>query len=567
MAFLRTLLILAVTLVCSAQIASAQIASGRKLALLVGNSDYSNLAADFQLVTPGNDVRAIGQKFTELGFEVVVRENLGRQEFLDTVLDFANKLTRGDIAVFYYAGHGVNFGSGNLFLPSDIPAPRAIGKGEEARIAANTISESQIKEVLGDVRPRVFFAIFDACRNNPLKVAGNTRSLGNQNGMVITQPEEGVAVLYSAGERQEALDRLREETPSPTLNSVFARVFLEQMSTPGQSLTQLGRNIQREVRQMARGEGHDQRPAFYDELGEDFYLVPGAAALPSAAGSSAAADDWELARASGDVGVIEAFLLKHGTDPLYRSLAERELQKLRNPILESLKLPETPATVAPAPAAPAPAAPAPKVAVLKPLADLLPADPKEKGWHAVVGSAASRQEALELIRRMQQPDQTGAAFALYLAPSPVHAGQFDVRFGSGDRGVLSISCLRFARDRQRCELGFDKALMDAEALCMDNGVSVQNATVENQAAAGLVTATIPSSTIADGAKSEFMINELARKNPAMLQAVCRSEITRATVSGFQQSLRAAGYLNWPVEDGVVDDQTRRAAARLYTFGL
>lgn len=256
-------------------------AEGRKLALLIGNKDYSALPADVQLQTPINDVNAVAAKLKELGFETTVLTDQTRRDFLDSVHTFAGKVTRDDVAIFYYAGHGVNLGGGNYFLPSDIPAPRGEGKSEEARMADNAISEAQIVDTIGEAQPKTFVAIFDACRDNPLKAEGNKRSLGNTRGLRIEPPPAGMAALYSAGSGQQALDRLPDETASPTQNSVFARALIEHISAKGQSLDDLHRAILREVSDKAKSAGHEQFPGYYSQLFDRFYFVPPDAAVPA----------------------------------------------------------------------------------------------------------------------------------------------------------------------------------------------------------------------------------------------------------------------------------------------
>ena len=75
--------------------------------------------------------------------------------------------------------------------------------------------------------------VIDACRDNPFPKRG-TRSLGATRGLAVKEPAEGVFSIYSAGFGQEALDRLPGTDASP--NSVFTRVFVEQLKKPGVNL-------------------------------------------------------------------------------------------------------------------------------------------------------------------------------------------------------------------------------------------------------------------------------------------------------------------------------------------
>jgi hypothetical protein len=108
-------------------------------------------------------------------------------------------------------------------------------------------------------------------------------------------PSEGVFVVFSAGAKQTALDRLADDDASP--NSVFTRYFAKELSTPGLTLVQIAKRTQSDVRQIAASVRHDQTPAYYDQIvgdvvlngsvsdGRTIEVLPQIAALPPSVSS------------------------------------------------------------------------------------------------------------------------------------------------------------------------------------------------------------------------------------------------------------------------------------------
>jgi hypothetical protein len=143
--------------------------------------------------------------------------------------------------------------------------------------------------------------VLDACRDNPFAGAG-TRALPGTRGLARVDAPEGVFVLMSAGLKQEALDRLSDNDDSP--NSVFTRTFVSELQKPGQTLVQIAKRTQVEVKTLAATVGHEQTPAYYDEVIGDVVLSdadaaaadagpapPAAPPPPAGAGAVVAGDD------------------------------------------------------------------------------------------------------------------------------------------------------------------------------------------------------------------------------------------------------------------------------------
>lgn len=253
------------------------VLADKRRALVIGNDRYPNLPANGQLQKAVNDADTIAAALKALGFEVIVGTNLGRQGMIDKLAELTSRLEPGDTAAFFFAGHGVAIGGVNYLLPSDVPA---VAEGAEARVRGASLSEPEIVAELQAKSVRVALLVIDACRDNPFpRTAG--RSLGGTRGLTDAKPARGVFTIYSAGIGQSALDRLGPDDTAK--NSVFTRIFAEQMMKPGMHLGDLAVEVRERVAVLAlkakdeRGQAvaHEQTPAYYDQtLGRIFLAGP-----------------------------------------------------------------------------------------------------------------------------------------------------------------------------------------------------------------------------------------------------------------------------------------------------
>jgi hypothetical protein len=328
-----------IALALGAFTAPAPAFAQKRLALVVGNNTYANLGADKQLHNAISDARLMRSTLQGLGFEVLYGENLERRSLIDRLFDLAARLGKDDTAFFFFAGHGVSFSGANYFLPSDIPAPRASGRAEEGRLAEQAIAETMVIERITAAGARVAIVVLDACRDNPLQAA-DRRSVGATRGLAQSQPVRGVFSIYSAGFGQTALDRLSPDDRHP--NSVFTRVFVEKLKTRGLDLRAVVTQTRGIVVEMTQRVGHDQFPAYYDQvIGGDVYL----AGLPAASGPdvqpvpqpipvdpcAAAAEHWRSAAAIGSKAAFEDHLARF-PNCAFAGLARAGIAALVSPV-------------------------------------------------------------------------------------------------------------------------------------------------------------------------------------------------------------------------------------------
>ncbi|SMX58717.1 conserved hypothetical protein; putative caspase domain; putative exported protein [Bradyrhizobium sp. ORS 285] len=236
----------------------------KRVALVVGNNDYRYVP---KLQKAVNDARTMGDTLKQLGFNVMVAENLNRQQFSQTLLAFDNAVEPGDTAFFFYAGHGFEIAGQNFLLPTDVPAAT---EGQEELVRDASILADRIIERLQNKKARTSILVFDACRNNPFERSG-TRAVAGGGGLApLTQLPEGVFSVFSAGPRQTALDRLSNDDTNP--NSVFTRTFAKELTQPGVNLVQVAQRTRRAVSELAETVRHKQIPVYFDQMVDDVFL-------------------------------------------------------------------------------------------------------------------------------------------------------------------------------------------------------------------------------------------------------------------------------------------------------
>jgi hypothetical protein len=256
-------LVLACALTASL-IAAAPAHAEKRVALVVGNNDYRNVP---KLQKAVNDARTMGDTLKQLGFSVMVAENLNRQQFSQTLLAFDNSVGPGDTAFFFFAGHGFEIAGQNYLLPTDVPGAT---EGQEELVRDASVLADRIVERLQNKKVRTSILVFDACRNNPFERSG-TRAVAGGGGLApMSQLPEGVFSVFSAGYKQTALDRLSNDDNSP--NSVFTRTFAKELLQPGENLVEVAQHTRKLVSEMAETIGHRQIPAYTDQMVDNVFL-------------------------------------------------------------------------------------------------------------------------------------------------------------------------------------------------------------------------------------------------------------------------------------------------------
>lgn len=287
-------------------------AAAKRVALVIGNDSYENVP---DLRKAVNDAKAVGAALESIGFEVLRAENVSRREMNSQVQSFASKLEKGDEAVFFFAGHGVEIQGRNFLLPVDMPGARP---GQEDFVEAEAVSAARVLETIRRRGARVAILVLDACRDNPFQTEG-TRSLGGSRGLARMDASKGTFIIYSADVGQTALDRLSNSDADP--NSVFTRSLVPMLKRPGLPLPQMARGVRAEVEKLALGVSHDQRPAYYDGITGEFFFAGEAGeaapkvqdapvAAPSPADNAVEVAFWNSVQSSDSAEAIQEYLTR-----------------------------------------------------------------------------------------------------------------------------------------------------------------------------------------------------------------------------------------------------------------
>jgi len=239
-------------------LAKEQVAMGRRVALVIGNSAYAAVSA---LQNPKSDAAAVAAELNRLGFEVIEKHDLGVDGMRRALTEFENKATGADWALVYYAGHGMELAGQNWLIPTDAVLASSNDVPDE------TVPLSRVLDRVRAAR-RLRIVILDACRSNPFLsrmviTAGKTR--GIERGLGRIEPEYGELVFYAARDGSVASDGRGEHSP-------FTAALLKHMSEEG---VELGHFFRRVTSTVLRSTNPQQEPFVYGRLPEeDFYFVP-----------------------------------------------------------------------------------------------------------------------------------------------------------------------------------------------------------------------------------------------------------------------------------------------------
>ena len=269
---------------------SAQAAKAdRRIAFVVGNGAYKNVA---QLPNPAIDAKAMAAVLRNVGFEVVEGTNLTRDKMTERLLEFGKKAQGADVAVFFYAGHGIAISGTNYLLPIDAD----IKSEMDVKLGAAINVDLTLDQTMSDAKVKLVF--LDACRDNPFtaKIKSNsaTRSVSVQSGLAEMKSGEGTLIAFATGPGQTALDG-QEGTNSP-----FTRALIAHITSPGVEIQQAMTEVRAQVNEET---SKGQLPWGHTNLIGSVYLNPvsapvaGAAPVPStraAVASTSAANDVEL---------------------------------------------------------------------------------------------------------------------------------------------------------------------------------------------------------------------------------------------------------------------------------
>jgi hypothetical protein len=292
------------------------VADGEKrVALVIGNSAYPGLAA---LKNPVNDASDIAAKLRSLGFDVTLKTNVNLKQMLRAMTEFGGKLSDGSVALFFYAGHGMQVRGKNYLIPVDAEIL------SEAAVSSEAADADQLLDKLAPAR--VSMVILDACRNNPFE--RKFRS-GGGGGLAQMNAPAGTLVAYATAPGKTASDGTGR-------NGLYTHELLSAMGEPNRKVEDVFKRVRTNVLKKSR---ETQIPWESSSLTGDFYFMPGAALTPSPAAPetppppATAVDEaermlWQAVERSNNPADYEIYLKQYSRGH-YVQLAMARLDQLK----------------------------------------------------------------------------------------------------------------------------------------------------------------------------------------------------------------------------------------------
>jgi hypothetical protein len=328
--FLR--LFLAVIAMLCAVTGGTAMAAGKKVALIIGNSTYQ---FGERLTNPGNDADRVAQAARQAGFDVMILKDLGQMQFKASLREFRTKADGAEVALLYYAGHGIEKDNANYLIPIDAKLADPIDlrdEGIDLALVIDNMSKAERRVIL-----------LDACRDNPFRNRWSdaTRSFF-KNGLGEMQLPFNSLVVFATAAGMKAPDG------DAGGNSSFAVVLANQIVKPGLALQDFGPAVMDEVKKATGGQ---QVPYYLPTLDSTkAYLVPPLADPGN--GLSNDDVDWFNAQNARTAKAMRDYLLKYpqgkhvatATD-MYRLFLDME-RSAAKPVLGQAT---TPAAEAPVP--------------------------------------------------------------------------------------------------------------------------------------------------------------------------------------------------------------------------
>lgn len=333
---LSLLLVAIICVFCSAP------ASARKIALIIGNSAYANTSA---LTNPANDARLVASAARAAGFEVTIASDLTMSTFQRTLRDFRVAADGSEVAMIYYAGHGIEGQGKNWLIPVDSILETQFDLPYEA------VNMDRFLEALGGAKVRI--VILDSCRNNPFGNAWKAGIRAVPMGLNGTEYED-VLVIYAAAPGQTA-------TEGTGANSPFAASLARRLPEPGLPIQLLGGAVRDDV---LAATGGKQRPfvsasitgtpIFLVEANKAVQMQIAVAPAPPALSTSSSGDRsmldalmWQGAFSSNTLAGFQAYLREFPVGVFSNAAKESiaKFQSVPSPVVVTPTVP-TPGTIA-----------------------------------------------------------------------------------------------------------------------------------------------------------------------------------------------------------------------------
>jgi len=223
-------------------------AQERRTALVIGNGSYRSAP----LRNPVNDAEDMAKALRKLGFTVIHKQNATQRDMETSIRKFGERLRKGGVGLFYYAGHGLQVNGINYIIPLDAEIR------EQTDVKYEAVDARRVLDAMYNAGNDLNIVILDACRDNPL--ARGFRS--GSSGLARMDAPKGTIVAYSTSPGKLAFD-------GKGRNSPYTEALVDYMDDPGLTIEQVFKKCRRRIDRATNGK---QIPWESTSLTGDFYF-------------------------------------------------------------------------------------------------------------------------------------------------------------------------------------------------------------------------------------------------------------------------------------------------------
>jgi formylglycine-generating enzyme required for sulfatase activity len=321
-------------------VAPSRVLADTRVALVIGNSAYRHTS---YLRNPTNDADDVAAALKRLSFETILGTDLDKAGMEDAAIRFARLARDADVALFYYAGHAMQFGGVNYLMPVDAKLADEADLRRMVRVDDIVVDLKQAHDL------RIL--VLDACRDNPIaeefkRSIGRARAATVERGLARIDSVRGMIVSYATQAGQTADD-------GQSRNSPYTTAFLRRIEAPDEIGT-IFRRITADVYKSTR---RKQFPELSLSMIGEFYFrgqqvapaIPAPTSVPSSLmdADANARRDYEFAERAGMTEAWDAFLARYPSG-YYADLARAQRNKLTAavpPVRPTAPIPSTPQPV------------------------------------------------------------------------------------------------------------------------------------------------------------------------------------------------------------------------------
>jgi hypothetical protein len=237
---------------------AAPCLADKRVALVIGNGAYQNTPA---LSNPPNDAADVAEALKAIGFDVTLKIDVEKRQMDQAVAQFAREGRGADAVLFYYAGHGMQFGGRNYLMPVDAELQ------DEVSLRYEMIGFDDVKATM-QLSPGIKIMVLDACRDNPLaerfvrSITLSTRDVPMSRGFAPPEKAQGMIIVYATQVDDVAQDGTGHNSP-------FSAAFLKEIREPGLEVGSMFRRIGADVFAATNGR---QSPELSISMVPEYYL-------------------------------------------------------------------------------------------------------------------------------------------------------------------------------------------------------------------------------------------------------------------------------------------------------